>query len=1140
MSLAPSLHRPSSRERQHYGRLPHQLPNSIRLRTPNPTLSDEAMSNASNNNNLGEGADAIAEEDPRAALFREHYERTEARLAAVLGGGHTSDDVATLDNGASSLSVTAPATHAHDARAAATPKKPVRIIDEDDYGDDDEAEEEDDTRTSPLLAKSAVNGITSTPIDTPSLRITSLSNKLGIERTSTPSSEQVKSSDDVRKKLQQDKTAAEDAAKRSFHTLFYTLESDRDAMLEQQKLDELDRQVENEMSGQPASAATNGVPAAPQQGTLSSTNLGASSLTLKHLIARIDAQRDAVHASDAQLRSLISEVRKNRSKWASEDRIGQEELYESMEKVLMELKAGEHAHPFLQRVNKRDAPDYYTVIKHPMDIGTMMKKLKQLQYKSKKDFVDDLMLIWSNCLKYNADPAHFLRKKALYMKKETEKLVPLIPDITVRDRAEVEAEERRLRNGDADADGAEDSEDEEPIMASRGRKAPSKGGKGSSTARKAPPAGLEGTPGPESRPTAPTLNNAVSNLKNEFLRADSEMEGSVNGFSTPPPGTLTPLGPNSMFRSGAPGSQADNSEADGTGASVSGLTLESEDADLDDLEYKTWKQVTKKDRAMIAAERNRLFRNDHLNPDEPAILRSKAAMRRWLRHRKHAMAEGSSEGPASALDGKDGVQSTAGETLAEGMEGDEEWQLPDYYDPVCAIPDLHERLQWLEDSQGHVIQQVEEYMRIVPKGQFLAPDSSLAKKVESNMRQMQETRKICAKIGIVKQMQLQSQMYQNQFQKYDPQPFVEADVEPMVVSEDGPVMSHYVCRAALQRSVAKVFYHAGFEEFQPSALESITDIAGQFFQNLVKSLGIYREVPKVKSDIPLTMPSGTTTSWMPRFTREEAILHALNANGVSLETIETYVKDDVERLGTKLTGMHDRMRSYYAELLRPALDNNAGPDGSGAFNDGSEQFVGGDFAEDIGEDFFGFKELGLDKELGISFSVPLHLLQNRMHNAYAAQNPSNVTTTGVLMEEPTKFEPITSQNIGSQIGLVQEWFLSRLQDSSAEELIEDDDLPPKQRFPKPRLPPTGKISSPRKRPLREQQQMARKKRKLDEEKDDNGGNDNGNVGNRGLGKPIGKLKLEVPAQKENQNVPEPEKDDGSAVGMISPESILAS
>jgi transcriptional activator SPT7 len=758
--MSRAVHRPSSIERPHYARLPTQPLNAIRLRTPNGALSDEAMSNGSVHNTLGDGVDTVAEEDPRAARWREQYLRTEARLAAVLGGAHQEDVVDAEDAGTKPLADVASA--AHDARPVATPKRPIRAIDEDDYGDDDDDADEDDANTSPLYSKSASNGIGAGILDLPSLRIppSSLPSsqlKLAVERTNTPVPEPAKSSDDVRKQLQQDKKAAEDAAKRSFHTLFYTLESDRDAMLEQQKLDELDRQVETEMSGQLASAPAVGVPAAPQQGTLSTTNLGASSLTLKHLIARIDAQRDRVHASDAQLRSLISEVRKNRSKWANEDRVGQEELYESVEKVLMELKACEHAHPFLQRVNKREAPDYYNIIKQPMDIGTMMKKLKQLVYKSKKDFVDDLMLIWANCLKYNSDPAHPLRKKALYMRKETEKLVPLIPEITVRDRAEVEAEERRIRNGDADADGAEDSEDEEPIMASRGRKAPSKGGKGSSTARKAPPAGLEGTPGPETKPGVPSLNNAVSNLKNEFLRADSEMEGSVNGFSTPPPGTLTPLGLNGTARGGAGGSQADISDADGTGASVSGFTLE-EDADLDDLEFKTWKQVTKKDRATIAAERHRLFHEDQLQVEEPAILRTKAGMRRWLRHKKQATEEEAVGGAVSIADGKDGAQATAGESLAEGIEGEEERQIPDYYDPVCAIPDLNERLQWVEDAEGHVIQQFEEYMRIVPRGQFIAPDSSLAKRMGSNMRQMQETRKICSKIGIVKQMQLQTQV----------------------------------------------------------------------------------------------------------------------------------------------------------------------------------------------------------------------------------------------------------------------------------------------------------------------------------------------------------------------------------------------
>jgi len=38
---------------------------------------------------------------------------------------------------------------------------------------------------------------------------------------------------------------------------------------------------------------------------------------------------------------------------------------------------------------------------------------------------------------------------------------------------------------------------------------------------------------------------------------------------------------------------------------------------------------------------------------------------------------------------------------------------------------------------------------------------------------------------------------------------------------------------------------------------------------------------------------------------------------------------------------------------------------------------------------------------------------------------------------------------------------------------------------------------------------------------------------KGIGKPVGKLKLE-PAQKENRGLQEPEKDDGSAHGMPSP------
>ncbi|KAF2433830.1 hypothetical protein EJ08DRAFT_583263 [Tothia fuscella] len=1097
--------------------------NPGRLRTPNITDSD--MGGAATGNNGGVSAEGVAQDDARVLQFREHYLQSERRLAALFADKDALSDDPKADSHQTSGNSTQNAT----APSSAPPKKPARTIDEDDYGDEDDEDGAEPGQTSPLQQKSAL-AASGRGFASPAAPLSPFNHKPPLHRLS--SIDQAKHSDDVRRQAEESKEALEEAAKRSFHTLFYTLENDRVAMLEQQRIDELDRQVEAETSGQEPNGTGNAaVVAAPQQGSLSTANLGASSLMLKHLLARVDGQRHKVHANDTQLRRLISEVRKNRSKWASEDKVNQEELYEAAEKVLQELKAmTENSLPFLNKVSKREAPDYYNFIKNPMDIGSMMKKLKGFQYKSKKDFVDDLHLIWTNCLKYNTDPQHPLRKKALVMQKHTDRLVILIPDLVVRDRAEVEAEERRNASLDADLDGIEDSEDEEPIMASRGRKAPSKTGKkgNATTARKGPNTISEDTPVPDVKPQV--LNMASNNsLRNNYLRADSDapME---NGFSTPPPGTLTPL-MNGVIVNGAGGSQADASEGEGMG-NINDLAVPTEEPELDDQVYQTWKQLTKKARASIAQDRNRMFRNDRINPEGPALLRSKAGMRRWMRQQKKNLPqEESSSDPATPETGKDAAQAVPGETLAEGMEEEDDTLLPDYYDPLSGIPEIPERLSWEEDANGNVVMHNEECLRMIPKGHFSMPQSILTQKMEANMRQMQETRKICAKIGVVKQMQLQAQMYSNQFQKYDPQPFIEVPAPPIVVSDDGPFMAPYVCRATLQRAVGKIFYHAGYEETQPAALEAVTDVAIQFFHGLVQSLNLYNESCKVKT--PADGLVKGEPAYQRRFSYEETILHTLDENGVELDALESYVKDDVDRLGGKLGVMHERMRSHLADLLRPALDpNQTGPDGVG-FNDQSEQFVGGDFAEDIGEDYFGFKELGLMEEFGLSsLSVPLHLLQNRMYNAHQSQNISAIAVSGTIMEPSAPFEPVTIENIGNEIGIVQQFFLNKLSVNNENPLIEDEDLPVKQRFPKPRLPPTGKITSPRKRPIREQQQMAKKKRKLEEGKEEV----NGVIRQPGFVKPTGKLSLDVPTSKEN--VPDPEKGvDDDAPGMMSPESM---
>jgi transcriptional activator SPT7 len=276
----------------------------------------------------GDVTDKEEQPNPIVTAFHDRYQLFEKSIPALF----RSDHPCCLVPGLGFASLDLSDHDMDDAGEDETPKQaaPALRVEDDDYDFDEEEDE-------PPPKK---------PATPPSLEHSSSS---GLQSTESPAKE-AKAVVVTREKLEADRKAAEEAAKRAFHTTFFTLETDRDAMLEQQKLDESDRQVNAE-----ANAAQE-----TQPGKLSSANLGASSLTLKHLIARIDATRERVQISDTELRNLMSEVRKNRSKWASEDKIGQEELYEAAEKVVLELRAmTEHSTAFLNRVNKREAPDYY-------------------------------------------------------------------------------------------------------------------------------------------------------------------------------------------------------------------------------------------------------------------------------------------------------------------------------------------------------------------------------------------------------------------------------------------------------------------------------------------------------------------------------------------------------------------------------------------------------------------------------------------------------------------------------------------------------------------------------------------------------------------------------------------------------------
>ncbi|KAJ3397565.1 histone acetyltransferase [Lobulomyces angularis] len=89
-------------------------------------------------------------------------------------------------------------------------------------------------------------------------------------------------------------------------------------------------------------------------------------------------------------------------------------LYRVLKRILDEAREHKSSWPFLEPVS--GVPSYYELITHPMDLGTMTKKVENDEYKSVESFQSDLQLIFDNCKKFNA-PGTKYNKAALGLEK---------------------------------------------------------------------------------------------------------------------------------------------------------------------------------------------------------------------------------------------------------------------------------------------------------------------------------------------------------------------------------------------------------------------------------------------------------------------------------------------------------------------------------------------------------------------------------------------------------------------------------------------------------------------------------------------------------------------------------------------------
>ncbi|KAH0551510.1 hypothetical protein GP486_007273 [Trichoglossum hirsutum] len=119
---------------------------------------------------------------------------------------------------------------------------------------------------------------------------------------------------------------------------------------------------------------------------------------------------------------------------------------------LRNLKRIKDAAPFLEPVDpvKLNIPTYFSIIKNPMDISTMEKKLKAEEYATVEEYVADMDLIASNAVTFNG-PDHFVSAHASNLKKAFEKQLGHLPKADVVEPSTAEKKAKKWAAGNAPA-----------------------------------------------------------------------------------------------------------------------------------------------------------------------------------------------------------------------------------------------------------------------------------------------------------------------------------------------------------------------------------------------------------------------------------------------------------------------------------------------------------------------------------------------------------------------------------------------------------------------------------------------------------------------------------------------------------------
>mmetsp|Transcript_21071 Transcript_21071/g.27684 ORF Transcript_21071/g.27684 Transcript_21071/m.27684 type:complete len:210 (+) Transcript_21071:74-703(+) len=108
--------------------------------------------------------------------------------------------------------------------------------------------------------------------------------------------------------------------------------------------------------------------------------------------------------------------------------MSRKEGLKQMEKIVGSLLSRQDSIVFRDPVDWRGLGlyDYPQIIKKPMDLGTVKRKLDNEEYRSPAECAADVRLIWENCMTYNQDGSYYYNLAQVFSKRFEDKYAKVV------------------------------------------------------------------------------------------------------------------------------------------------------------------------------------------------------------------------------------------------------------------------------------------------------------------------------------------------------------------------------------------------------------------------------------------------------------------------------------------------------------------------------------------------------------------------------------------------------------------------------------------------------------------------------------------------------------------------------------------